>query len=390
MVGTGRRRFAVRAEALVLRVQAGLGFSLGNCLPSGSAPPNCPHMTDSTLSTDAVAPRDRAPQWCEWVSRHFCGLQSDLYGDTDFDGHLASHAGDVVITRLEADRHRVLRTAAMVRTSDVAYLKIVAPWQGSAVVHQQGREACARDGAWVIYDTTGATHRQPGARRPPDRDGAQGRPDGPRQRFDGVMARRLGANGISRVALETMRNTYLELPNMSEAAAQGAGELIKQLVRLSLMELAGQETTHHAARGLRDRIRGYVQQHLRDPALSVDSIARALRCSRRHLYNAFAGDGETIAAYIQRLRLEACIRDLQQAGAACAADHGHRAVLGLRQPVALQPGVPRSHGQEPERVPARCLPERRRRWRAARPGPAPTITYWRMPRFTASFSASSV
>ena len=44
-------------------------------------------MTASKLlSTDVVAPRDRAPQWCEWISRHFCGLQSDLYGDTDFDG----------------------------------------------------------------------------------------------------------------------------------------------------------------------------------------------------------------------------------------------------------------------------------------------------------------
>jgi AraC-like DNA-binding protein len=39
-----------------------------------------------------------------------------------------------------------------------------------------------------------------------------------------------------------------------------------------------------------------------------------LNCSRRHLYNAFAGEGESIAAYIQRMRLQACIRDLQQAG----------------------------------------------------------------------------
>lgn len=274
-------------------------------------------MADSQLlSTDAVAPRDRAPQWCEWISRHFGGLQSDLYGDTDFDGHIASsHAGDVILTRLEADRHRVLRTASMVRTSDVPYLKIVAPWQGSAMVQQQGREACARDGAWVIYDTTG-TYQVGNPERvdhlivmvPKDDVAERG------QRFEGVMARRLGANGISRVALETMRNTYLELPNMSEAAAQGAGALIKQLVKLSLMELAGQETGLSQREALRDRIRQYVQQNLRDPALSVDAIARGLNCSRRHLYNAFAGEGETIAAYIQRLRLQACVRDLQQQG----------------------------------------------------------------------------
>jgi AraC-like DNA-binding protein len=274
-------------------------------------------MADSTLlSTDVVSPRDRAPQWCEWLSRHFCGLRSDLYGDVTFDGHLAStRAGDVILTRLEADRHRVERTASMVRGSDVAYLKIVAPWQGSATVQQQGREACARDGAWVIYDTTG-TYEIANPERvdhlivmvPKEGVAEHG------LRFDGVMARRLGASGISRVALETMRNTYQELPNMSAAAAQGAGELIKQLVRLSLMEVSGHETAVSQREALRDRIRGYVQQHLRDPALSVDAIARALNCSRRHLYNAFAGDGESIAGYIQRLRLEACIRDLQQAG----------------------------------------------------------------------------
>ena len=44
---------------------------------------------------------------------------------------------------------------------------------------------------------------------------------------------------------------------------------------------------------MRDRIRSHVHQHLRDPALSVDGIARALNCSRRHLYNAFAGEGES-------------------------------------------------------------------------------------------------
>lgn len=270
----------------------------------------------TTMSTDAVDPADRAPQWREWVFRHFGGLQSDLYGDTTFDGHIAaSQAGDVILTRLEANRHRVLRTPSLARSSETAYLKIVAPWQGSACVHQQGREACARDGAWVIYDTTGDYHIDNPERTDHlivmvPKDAIVERSF----RVEGVMARRLGTSGISRVALETMRNTYQELPHMSEAAAQGAGELIKQLVRLSLQEIAGLETAVTQREALRDRIRGYVQQHLRDPALSVDAIARALNCSRRHLYNAFGGEGESIAGYIQRLRLEACVRDLQQAG----------------------------------------------------------------------------
>ncbi len=40
-------------------------------------------------------------------------------------------------------------------------------------------------------------------------------------------------------------------------------------------------------------------------------IAVALNCSKRHLYNAFSDETQTLASYIQALRLEACIRELQ-------------------------------------------------------------------------------
>ena len=168
----------------------------------------------------------------------------------------------------------------------------MAPWQGSAAVEQQGRQACARNGGWVIYDTTGSYAIANPERvehlivmLPKDQMAERG------VRLGDLMARHVGgASGISRVALETMRSTYQELPNMSEDAARGAGELIMQLVRLSLLELAGQETAITQRAALKDRIRDHVARHLRDPELSIDGIARALNCSRRHLYNAFAGD----------------------------------------------------------------------------------------------------
>ncbi len=273
-------------------------------------------MTASTvLSTDDLAPRDRAPQWREWVYQHFSGLDSDLYGDTDFDGHMASsRAGDVILTRLEANRHRVLRTPHMVRGSETGYLKIVAPWQGGASVEQKNRQASARSGSWVIYDTTGSYAVANPERvahlivmLPKEQMAERG------VRLDDLMARQVGtAQGISRVALDTMRSTWQELPNMSDDAARGAGELIMQLVRLSLLELAGQATAVTQREALKDRIRAFVARNLRDPHLSIDGIARALNCSKRHLHNAFAGDEDTLASYILIQRLDACIRDLRQ------------------------------------------------------------------------------
>ncbi|MEQ1658902.1 MAG: helix-turn-helix domain-containing protein [Hylemonella sp.] len=272
-------------------------------------------MTHATaVTTDDYAPADRAPVWRDWVWKQFGGLESDLYGDTDFDGHIASaRAGDLILTKLEANRHRVVRTRDMVRASEEGYLKIVAPMKGSAGVEQMGRQAWVTPGAWTIYDTTGSY-----SVANPERvehlivmlPKAQMIERG--LRLENLMARPVGgASGIARVALSTMRSTFQELPHMSADAARGAGELIAQLVRLSLIELSGQETQLTQREALKDRIRGYVALHLRDPDLTVDQIAVALNCSKRHLYNAFTEEDQTLASYIQGLRLEACIRELQ-------------------------------------------------------------------------------
>ncbi len=268
----------------------------------------------TTLTTDAAPAGERAALWRDWMSRLFFGLESDLYGDTGFDGHVhTAHAGDVVMTRLEANRHRVIRRPQVARASDASHLKIVAPWQGCAAVEQHGRQAWVKPGGWAIYDTTGSYE--------------VGNPDRaehlivmlPKEqlterglRLDPLMGRHVGGSaGISRVALETMRSTFQELPSMNSDTARSAGNLILELVRLSLQELAGRESSATQLEAFRDRIRTHIGQHLQDPGLSIDSIAQALNCSKRHLYNAFGEEDDTPAHYILRRRLQACMRDLR-------------------------------------------------------------------------------
>lgn len=286
-------------------------------MPTLLSPPPKRTTPVTALTTDDVAAKERAPIWCEWIQKQFGGLQSDLYGDTDFDGHMASSkAGHVILTRLEANRHRVVRTMDMVRSSEEGYLKIVAPTKGSACVEQVGRQTWVNPGAWTIYDTTGSY-----AIANPERvehlivmvPKAQMAQHG--LRLETLMARAVGgSSGIARVALTTMRSTFEELPYMSADAARGAGDLITELLRLSLIELSGQQTQLTQREALKDRIRAYVASHLRDPKLSLDQIALALNCSKRHLHNAFNDEQTTLATYIQDLRLTACLRELQQQG----------------------------------------------------------------------------
>jgi AraC-like DNA-binding protein len=263
----------------------------------------------SSMSTDEVSARERVPYWTDWIDRLFHGLRSDLYGDTDFEGHIASaHAGEVILTRLESNRHRVMRSSAQVRGSERGYLKIVAPFHGCAGVEQKGREAWVSPGEWSIYDTTdtyAVSNPVPVEHLivmvPKSHLAERG------LAIDELMARRLGAQGgIARVALETMRSAWRELPGMSDDAAQSLGDVITQCVHLSLLDLSGRTTALTQREALRERIKQHVLRHLGDPSLSVDRIALALGASRRQLYNAFSDEPDGIAGFVLARRIDAC------------------------------------------------------------------------------------
>ncbi|GAP36287.1 helix-turn-helix domain-containing protein [Piscinibacter sakaiensis] len=271
--------------------------------------PAPPLRRSSTVSTDELPVRDRAGAWGEWIDRLFSGLKSHQYGDLDFQGRMTTvHAGDVVLTRLEAQRHHVSRHPAQIRAAEVGYLKIVAPWVGCAGVGQKGREAWVTPDQWSIYDTTDSyavANPVPVEHLivmlPKDRLSERG------LALDPLMARRLGGSGgIARVALETMRSAYRELPGMSDAAARGVGDAITQFVHLAMLDLAGHATAVTQREALRERIKRHVGEHLADPRLSVDTLALALNCSRRQLYNAFGEEPDGVAGYILRRRIEAC------------------------------------------------------------------------------------
>ena len=265
----------------------------------------------AVMNTDEVSPRERVAFWSHWIDRLFNGLESDLYGDTEFDGQMrAANAGDVILTRLEADRHRVMRSRQCVRASDEGYLKIVAPFLGCAGVAQKGRQAWVTPGQWSIYDTTD-TYAVDNPMRvehlivmvPKTRLAERG------LALDELMARPLGGDGgVARIALETMRSAYRELPGMAPEAARGVGEAITQFVHLSLLDLAGRGTALTQREGLRERIKAHIGRRLGDPSLTVDEIARALNCSRRQLYNAFSEEPDGVAGYVTRQRLDACRR----------------------------------------------------------------------------------
>jgi AraC-like DNA-binding protein len=231
----------------------------------------------STMSTDQVAPAERIGFWSDWIDRLFCGLQSDLYGDTEFDGRMSTvHAGDIVLTRLESNRHRVMRSPSLVRASEVGYLKIVAPWVGCAGVEQKRPRG--------VGHTRPVEHLR--TLQMPMRWANPVRVEHlivmvPKQRLverglalDPLMARRLGGSGgVARLALETIA---LGLPRTTRHVETGGARrrrrdhAVRSTCRCSTWPATA---PRDATRGLREGIKQHVTEHIGDAGLTVDSIA---------------------------------------------------------------------------------------------------------------------
>jgi len=270
-------------------------------------------------STEQVAPQDRIPYWKDLIWRQLGRLRSEAQSEGEFRGRLAHcDAGDVKLCRLSASSHRVARTPDLIRQDDRGFLKVVFQMAGSTWFEQGGRKTLLQPGEWSLYDTMKAyTVSNTG-------DIEQLVLLVPREKIlaahlnpDELLVQRYEARaGIGRLAGELLQRAFEEIESCSPESAEAIGEAVAQLLRQSLMERAGRPTSLTLREALRDRIRTYVLRNLRDPDLSIERIAAALRCSKRNLHKAFSNDGATLSDTIWRLRLEHCRRDLHSP--ACA------------------------------------------------------------------------
>lgn len=273
------------------------------------------------ISTLELPPRERAPQWREWIGKQFSGLDSDVYGDAIFDGQIRStKAGDLTLTELTANRHRVYKPADAAKRSEESLLKIVAPWEGFACVQQHGRSALVRPGQWTVYDTT-----SPYVITNPSRvhhlivmlPRADLASHG--LAIDDLLSRPLSASSVvAGQALRLMRETIRRVEPLDNESATTAATALTQCIHDALLELSDTVSGGTQRTVLRQRICSYVASHLGDPDLSAAVIAAELHCSKRHLHNAFGGGEDTLFRYILRQRLEACMNDLRPAPSAGA------------------------------------------------------------------------
>jgi hypothetical protein len=95
---------------------------------------------------------------------------------------------------------------------------------------------------------------------------------------DLIVRRFSGETGLGKLAYQFMTTAFAEIANVNTEHEWEIVGAISQLIRLAMLEVAGEQSDLPVREKWRERIKAYIDEHLRDPGLSLDQIAAAMNC----------------------------------------------------------------------------------------------------------------
>jgi AraC-like DNA-binding protein len=234
--------------------------------------------------------------------------------DRDAHGRIeVCDIGGVRLAKIRSNPICIEQKHAPATENTSASYKLLLQVSGRSLIQQDGREVMLSSGDWTLY----GGHRPfavANLERSEQRMVILPRNElwGGMLDLDALTVRPFGAKDRSSKQLITFLDSALD--TVSLLGAQAGPDLAAvaiHLSRLALIENAGAYLDRTHSEVVRDRMRNYIACHLRDPNLSVSTIAAALNCSTRYVYKVFADGNETVAQHILNRRLEKCLAELK-------------------------------------------------------------------------------
>jgi AraC-like DNA-binding protein len=229
--------------------------------------------------------------------------------DQDAHGRIEiCDVGRIRLARIRANPLCVEHTGTPPSAPQNANLfRVLLQLSGAAVLKQAGREVVLCAGDWALY-AADRPYSLTNLERCEQRLVILPRSElwGGKLDLHALTVRRFGSRDRSSKQLVQVLDSAFEIASVHgrEAAAELAAVAV-HLSRLALLENAGGRVEPSELK--RQRVKDYIERNLRDPTLSVASIATSLNCSKRYLHKLFAdGDATTISQFILDCRLERC------------------------------------------------------------------------------------
>jgi AraC family transcriptional regulator, positive regulator of tynA and feaB len=122
-------------------------------------------------------------------------------------------------------------------------------------------------------------------------------------------------SSLNPLVFEYVRSLIEHAPSLTASSALRATEVFKELLSASLNEMLQRtpaRLSEHRAVALL-RVKAFIDEHLSDPSLDPEQVARGMALSPRYINKLFEAEQNSLGRYIWQRRLERCaarLRDL--------------------------------------------------------------------------------
>ncbi|MDN6411627.1 MAG: helix-turn-helix domain-containing protein [Yaniella sp.] len=273
------------------------------------------------MMTDEQAVARNFDEWGALVSTSFVTLNAEPVRSGAFSGRIVGQRlGDLVMTRIAASPHAVLRSSESISSDDNPHYKLSFQRTGYGLLMQDGREVVIGPGQFAIYDTSrpyilafDKTFATDVLMFPRGRLGLDER------QVSQMTATLLGEQrGLSSAVAQFVTNCGQMLPELNQSTGHSLASNVIDLLRTVLsQEMYSSDSTAHmksADKRKASTILRYIHDNLAEQQLTPKFIADAHFMSLRSLHHLFEKTGNTVAATIRTLRLERCRNDLTDPG----------------------------------------------------------------------------
>lgn len=262
-------------------------------------------------STQGIEPRHRPAFWMEGA-RCVGGMQVAPVSGHLFEGATVfCQLGPVKVCELRVAGHDASWTHDLIRRADDVFLRVLFQRTGSTRIEQGDWRHTVDAGQWVILD--GSRPHRIYADCPAEQVSLLV----PRSELPGTSFERTRhltgpystARGVAPLLYRSLVSTLEDLDDQPASFDEDVGFSLLDLFKVAVRERLDSRDIETFRETRLERIRRFIARNVADPALSVESIASAMNCSKRYLHSLFHG-GETVSELIWSFRLEACARDL--------------------------------------------------------------------------------
>lgn len=276
-----------------------------------------PHRASAhplSFDTRDVAPSDRIDYWEERCAERVVGLRCSGMSEAGLEARFEyCDFGSIKMIDITGNQHVIERSPSLLRRFEKDSVFVTFLREGSAFVNRAQVCSVLGEGDVVIYDTNRPyMHGFPGHMRHViyEIPGSDFRDRFPHWDLNGAV-RFDAALNPTRLVSQALRNIVRTDVSRIDTPAQRLAyedRLWAALETAHAFVNGKARSAYHAA--VLERVRQYIEAHLRDPDLSPAKIARDMGMGLRQLNRLFEGDTHTVTSLIQTRRLQRCHADL--------------------------------------------------------------------------------